>query len=107
MEILRVETAQLVVVSVYKPPPTPFYWPVIPNPDNKPVITLGDFNSHNTLWGYDTNDTNGENWAATNNYVILYSPKDKHTFMSGRWKKGYNPDLVFVSESPNTHERNL
>ena len=100
MEILRVETAQLVVISVYKPPPTPFYWPVIPNPDNNPVITLGDFNSHNTLWGYDTNDTDGEaveNWAATNNYVILYSPKDKHTFMSGRWRKGYNPDLVFVS----------
>ena len=78
MEILRVETAQLIVISVYKPPPTPFLWPNIPNPDNKPLITIGDFNSHNTLWGYDTNDTDGEaveNWAAINDYVILYNPK--------------------------------
>ena len=27
VEILRVETTQMTIVSVYKPPPIPFYWP--------------------------------------------------------------------------------
>ena len=68
IEILRVETAQLVITSVYKPPNTPFSWPQITNPDNKPQITIGDFNSHNTIWGYDKNNTDEEAveyWAAT------------------------------------------
>ena len=69
IEIQRVETAQLVITSVYKPPKTPFSWPQITNSDNKPQITIGDFNSHNTIWGYDKNNTDGEaveDWAAAN-----------------------------------------
>ena len=100
MEILRVETSQMTITSVYKSPTKPFAWPQIVNPDNRPMITIGDFNSHSTLWGYDQNDSNGdivENWAASNDYTILHSPKDKPMFMSTRWKKGYNPDLAFVS----------
>ena len=100
MEILRVETSQITITSVYKPPTKPFAWPQIVNPESRPMITIGDFNSHSTLWGYDQNDSNGdimENRAAPNDYTILHSPKDKPTFMSARWKKGYNPDLAFVS----------
>lgn len=100
VEILRVETAQLIVMSVYKPPTIPFAWPQISNSDSKPMITIGDFNSHNTIWGYTMNDTDGEaveNWAASNNFTLLHNPKDKCTFMSARWRKGYNPDLAFVS----------
>ena len=100
MEILRVETSQMTISSVYKPPTKAFAWPQFVNPDNRPMITIGDFNSHSNLWGYDQNDSNGdivENWAASNDYTILHSPKEKPTFMSAHWKKGYNPDLAFVS----------
>ncbi|GFR60473.1 RNA-directed DNA polymerase from mobile element jockey-like [Elysia marginata] len=100
MEILRVETTKMVITSVYKPPSTPFSWPHITNPVNKPNIITGDFNGHNTIWGYDSNDSDGEaveSWAASNDLTILYSSKDKHTFSSARWKRGYNHDLAFVS----------
>ncbi|GFR71272.1 RNA-directed DNA polymerase from mobile element jockey-like, partial [Elysia marginata] len=69
-------------------------------PVNKPNIIIGDFNSHNTIWGYDSNDSDREaveGWAASNDLTIRYSSKDKHTFSSARWKRGYNPDLAFVS----------
>ena len=56
MEILRVETSQMTITSVYKPPPTPFSWPQTTDHNNKPNIIIGDFNSHNTIWGY--NSTN-------------------------------------------------
>jgi len=36
-------------------------------------------------------------WAASNDFTILHSPKDKPMFVSACWKKGYNPDLAFVS----------
>ena len=100
MEVLRDETSSMTIKSVYKPPLTPFSWPQTTEHDNKPRIILGDFNSHNTIWGYNSNDTDGEvveEWAATNDLKILYSSKDKHTFSSARWKRGYNPDLAFVS----------
>ena len=94
------ETSQITITSVYKPPTKPVAWPQIANPENRPIITIGDFDSHSTLWGYDQNDSNGdtiENWAASNDYTILHDPKDKPTFMSALWKKGYNPDLAFMS----------
>ncbi|GFR57536.1 hypothetical protein ElyMa_005340700 [Elysia marginata] len=83
MEILRVETTKVVITSAYKPPPTPFSWLHNTNPVNKPNIIIGDFNSHNTIWGYDSNDSDGEaveGWAASNDLTILYSSKDNHTF---------------------------
>ena len=60
MEILRVETSQMTITSVYKPPPTPFSWPQITDSNNKPSIIIGDFNSHNTMWGYHSNNKDGE-----------------------------------------------
>ena len=90
MEILRVETSQMTITSVYKTPTKPFAWPQIVNPESRPMITIGDFNSHSILWGYDQNDSNGdivENWAAFNDNTILHSLKDKPKFRSARWKK--------------------
>ena len=52
VEILRVETAQLTITSVYKPPKTPFAWPQSLNSVSKPIITVSDFNSYNTPWRY-------------------------------------------------------
>ncbi|XP_066958959.1 uncharacterized protein [Macrobrachium rosenbergii] len=57
---------------------------------------------HNTItpWGYSQNNTDGEaveEWALNNNRTILHSAKGKLSFLSTRWKRGYNPDLALVS----------
>ena len=99
MEILMAETKDFQIVSVYKPPPTPFNWPNHINITDKNTIVLGDFNSHNVIWGYKENNSDGEaveEWALDKNLTILHNAKDQPSFNSGRWKKGYNPDLVFV-----------
>ena len=99
MEILMVETKDFQIVSVYKQPPTPFNWPNHINITDKNTIVLGDFNSHNVIWGYKENNSDGEaveEWALDQNLTILHSAKDQPSFNSARWKKGYNPDLIFV-----------
>ena len=99
----------MTIVSVYKPQPTPFYWPpsakLDTNQTTRPTLIIGDFNSHNTIWGYDENDKDGEaveEWATSNNLTLLHNQKDSPSFMSARWKKGYNPDLVFISAQHST-----
>ena len=57
-EFITVELAGGVVHSLYKPPPEPFLIPPL-GQRIKPHIVLGDFNSHSTLWGYTTTDSNG------------------------------------------------
>ena len=101
-ETLTVETTNMTIISIYKPPASPFQWPKIVNQGTKPLMVIGDFNSHNTIWGYEENDENGEaveEWASSNDLAIIHSQKDKPSFYSARWKKGYNPDLVFVSSN--------
>ena len=49
LEILQVDTEHIYIISAYKPPPTPFVWPQINQPDGKAVLIMGDFNSHNTI----------------------------------------------------------
>ncbi|NEO82313.1 reverse transcriptase domain-containing protein [Moorena sp. SIO4G3] len=100
IEILRVETQHLCVVSVYKPPPTPFMWPQALDLTDKPHLVVGDFNSHNTLWGYSQTDNDGdavEIWALSSDLTLLHDAKDEPSFQSARWQRGYNPDLVFAS----------
>ena len=65
-------------------------------------IIIGDFNSHNHLWGYRDDDENGlflEEWISTNNLHLTHDSKLPNTFNSGRWKRGYNPDLACVSQN--------
>ena len=38
------------------------------------------------------------NWAATNNLLTLYDPKQPTSFISGRWQLGTNPDLTFSTQ---------
>ena len=100
LEILQVDTEHINIISAYKPPPTPFVWPQINQPDGKAVLILGDFNSHNTIWSYDQNDHNGEaveEWALAGDLTLLHDAKDDVSFQSARWRRGYNPDLAFVS----------
>ena len=100
IEILQLETDKLTITSVYKPPPVPFVWPNQYVQSKKPQLIIGDFNSHNTDWGYDSTDKDGElveEWALSLDLTILNKAKDEPSFLSARWKKGYNPDLAFVS----------
>ena len=69
---------------------------------NLPYIVIGDFNSHSTTWGYTTKDHNGEaaeQWADSCDLTLTHNAKLSKSFNSARWKRGYNPDLIFVSES--------
>ena len=100
MEILRIETTNLSITSVYKPPPTPFHWPHNFPQTSKATVVIGDFNSHSTSWGYEETNEDGlavEEWATNLNLTILHNAKDQPSFNSARHKKGYNPDLTFAS----------
>ena len=69
---------------------------------NRNNIIIGDFNSHNHLWGYRDDDENGlflEEWISTNNLHLTHDSKLQNTFNSERWKRGYNPDLACVSQN--------
>ena len=100
IEILKVETEHINIISVYKPPPTPFTWPADLELDEKAYLNVGDFNSRNTIWGYEYNNRDGEaveEWALANDLTLIHSAKGKPSFQSARWRREYNPDLVFVS----------
>ena len=57
----------------------------------KPFILLGDFNSHNTLWGCKENDTKGnriENFINKNDvYLFNQKKKQKATYQPSKWVK--------------------
>ena len=101
--VLAIKVADLHIVNVYKPPNVA--WPIgmdILYPH--PVVYVGDFNCHHTLWGYEQNDENGValySWMDTNNLHVVFDAKDRKTFHSARWRKDYNPDLCIVSCNSN------
>ena len=69
---------------------------------NLPHIVIGDFNSHSTTWGYTNTDNKGEaveQWADSCNFTLIHDAKLLKSFNSAKWKKGYNTDLIFASES--------
>ncbi|XP_063545748.1 uncharacterized protein LOC134753741 [Cydia strobilella] len=102
MELITLDIGQCTITSVYKPPPQTFQpWDVSPPDDHRPKIVSGDFNSHSVSWGYRDSNPDGERveaWAEANGLVLLHNPKLPSSFNSGRWKRGYNPDLIFVTE---------
>jgi hypothetical protein len=54
---LAVEVDVTIVVNIYKPPSAS--WSNVPlKLFPHPAIYVGDFNSHNQLWGYEHNDAN-------------------------------------------------
>ena len=59
VELITVELPGVVVHSVYKPPAEQFLLPPLRS-RNMPHNVIGDFNSHNTLWGYTSTDNDGE-----------------------------------------------
>ena len=101
VEVITAELPDVVVHSVYKPPSEQFVLPPLGN-RNLPQIVIGDFNSHNTIWGYDDTYNNGVSVvqrAESNSLTLIHDAKLPKSVNSARYKKGYNLDLIFASSS--------
>ena len=101
IEILRVDLNGISVTSVYKPPGEhfSFHQPLTAVGDQQQVI-IGDFNSHSSTWGYATTNTDGElveDWAENQRLSLIHDPKLPSSFNSGRWRRGYNTDIIFAT----------
>ncbi|XP_061721084.1 uncharacterized protein LOC133527905 [Cydia pomonella] len=103
IEIITAELNNCTITSVYKPPNEKFQFDKTLNFDSQPTrFVVGDFNSHSESWDYRAADENGdlvEEWADSYGISLIHDPKLPSSFNSGRWKRGYNPDLIFTSES--------
>ena len=89
------------MTSVYKPPGErfSFHQPPTAVGDQQQVI-IGDFNSHSSTWGYATTNTDGElieYWTEKQRLSQIHDPKLPSAFSSGRWRRGYNPVIIFAS----------
>ena len=101
VEIITIVMSGVVVHYVYKPPNDSSELPALGH-TNLPHIVIGDFNSHSTTWSYATTDNEGEaveQWADSCDFTLIHDVKLPKSFNSARWKKGYNPDLIFASDS--------
>ena len=99
--LITIWMSGVVVHSAYKPPNDQFALQALGHRD-LPYIVIGDFNTHRTSWGYETTYNNGETleqWADSCDLTLIYDDKLPKSFNSARWKKGYNPDLIFASGS--------
>lgn len=103
VEILTIELDKCAITSIYKPPNVDFQFKEPNNfRRNKHHILIGDFNCHSSNWGYTNTDKNGEaleNWIDQNDFKLIHDPKLPCSFNSGRWRRGTNPDNIFVSTS--------
>lgn len=101
VEILTIRTSKFSVTSVYKPPGEDFAFKEPENFSyNEINFILGDFNCHGTAWGYRETDDNGrqlELWADRGHLQLIHDAKLPPSFVSARWRRGYNPDNIFVS----------
>ena len=101
VEWIATKVQETIVVNVYKPPPSrlqPDSLPDIP----APAIYAGDFNCWHSDWGYKTTNHDGVSlveWASSVDAVLLFDPKEPHSFTSGRWNSETNPDLAFAKAS--------
>ena len=101
VEIIPIVMSEIVLHSVNKPPNDPFEFPALGH-RHLPHIVIGDFNSHSTKWGYASTYNEGEaveQWADSCDFTLIHDAKLPKSFNSARWKKGYNPDLIFASDS--------
>ena len=101
IEILSIQLMGISVSSVYKPPSVRCDLPEFLAADGIHVV-IGDFNSHSVTWGYGETNEDGdyvESWTDANQLSLIHDAKLPSSFNSSRWRRGYNPDLVFVSNS--------
>ena len=101
IEVLSIELMWISVSSVYKPPIETFSLPNAVT-DGCVNVVIGDFNSHSVTWGYGKTNEDGEiveNWADANQMSLIPDAKLPYSSNSCRGKRGYNPDLMFVSNN--------
>ena len=101
IELITIEQCNAIIQSVYKSQNNQFLLPPLQH-GNKPHVVIGDFNSHNTLWGYTITGTNGEAVeprAKSSKLSLIHDAKLPKSFTCARWNEVYNPDLIFVSTS--------
>ena len=79
---------------MYKPPNDLLELPAL-GLRKLPHIVIGNFNSHSTTCGYASTDNYGE----ACDFTLIHDAKLPKSFNSARWKKGYNPNLIFTSDS--------
>ena len=97
VELISIEMPGVVVHFVCKPPNEKFVLLAL-GQGNVPHIVIG----HSTTGGYTTSDNNGEaveQWADTCNPTLIHDTKLPKSLTCARWKRDYNPDLIFVQES--------
>ena len=103
IEILTVNIGSITITSVYKLPTRQFLFDNTDSLNYKDInVVIGDFNSHNTTWGHNNTDENGdlvEEGSDAHHLSLIHDPKLSCSFNSSRWKRGYNPDLSFVSNN--------
>ena len=100
IKLLTTNLRGITVTSVYKPPTVCFSSSNIVH--NDVWVMIGDFNSHSSNWDYDVMDDDEdlvESWADSNHLSLIHDPKLPCSFYSGWWKRGYNPDIDFVSHN--------
>ena len=70
------------------------------NVPSQNCLTVGDFNSHSTSWGYGVTDRRDEveDWQIENNMLLLNDPEHPPTFFSRRWISTSTPGLAFATE---------
>ncbi|XP_047996338.1 uncharacterized protein LOC125234175 [Leguminivora glycinivorella] len=98
--IIVIQIDDIKIANIYKPPSASWANNGPPHFAH-PCVYTGDFNSHHTSWRYSTDDVNGlvlTQWAETFNLFLVFDAKERGTFRSARWRKDYNPDLVFVTK---------
>ena len=101
IDILRVDLRGISVTSVYKQPGErfSFHQPPAGVGDQQQVI-IGNFNSHSLTWSYATTTADGElveYWAENQRLSLIHDPKVPSSFNSGRWRREYNPDIIFAT----------
>jgi len=101
ISLTHIRIGEINIINVYKPPGEKWTATILPQVQH-PTLIIGDFNSHHSAWGYDTNDENGNtlyDWVEQKDLALMIDLKDVGTFRSARWQKDYNPDLCFVTKN--------
>ena len=94
-----VDNTDITLFNVYSPQDKQLCLNLMDIPPEN-CLVIGDFNSHSTSWGYQENDTRGnevEDWQIDNSLVLINDPKDPPTFFSRRWRTTTTPDLAFAT----------
>ena len=94
VEVITAELPDVVLHSVYKPPSEQFVLPPLGH-RSLPQIVIRDFNSHNTIWGYDAQITKCSScrMGRVEQPNTHQRCETTEIFQQCKMEKGYNPYL--------------